>query len=46
MDMNKKIKEAMETALRALENYEKDGAFYGVTYYMAVEQLKNMLRKI
>lgn len=43
--MNEEIKEAMETSLRAFENYEKDGAFYGDTYYIAVEQLKKCLGK-
>lgn len=44
--MNEEIKEAMETALRAFENYEKDGyQFYGATKDLAVERLRKCLKK-
>lgn len=44
--MNEEVKEAMKTALRAFENYEKDGyQFYGSTKDLAIEQLKKCLNK-
>lgn len=44
--MNEEIKEAMYTALRAFENYEKDNCqFYGETKSMAIKQLTDCLEK-
>jgi hypothetical protein len=46
LKMHEEIKEAMETALRAFENYEKDGCkFYGSTKHLAVQRLRKCLKK-